>query len=538
MAWAAQTTKVTVVYTTDVHGRVLPWDYFKGRSEDVGLARVSTWVKTLRRETPNLLLLDNGDTLQGTPLTYYFERLHPERPNPMMAVMNAMGYDSMAVGNHEFNYGLEVLEKCRAEAHFPILSANTLRTDGGESPFKPYIVKTFGGVKIGVLGLTTSNIPNWETPDHYRNLSFESTVEAARKWVRILREKEKVDAVVVTTHEGFEVDLDTGRPNGSSNENQAWALSNGVPGIDVVLTGHAHMDLPPRLLPNGVMIAQGFRYAAVATRVDLTFERRGNHWVLAQKTGQRVPMDGSVAADPEIEALIRPSHEEVAKWVEGQIGTATDDFPSQDVFVQDTAILDLVQKVMLDTSKADFALAPFLPGGSFTLRKGPIRVRDIYQLYPFENTLAVIRVKGKDIQAALEHAAEFYQSVNWDPATGLHITPNPDFRKYNFDTLTGARYALDPTKPVGKRLLYLEGPDGKPLDPEREYTLATTNYRAAGGGNYASLAHKELLPSTTSEEVRNLIIEYIRRQGTISPVCDRNWSLTVPASMTFPEKAR
>src|SRR2546430_9679733 len=218
---------VTILSTTDLHGHILPVDYYTNKPDNSGLAKVATLVKQARKESPNLLLVDSGDTIQGTPLEYYHNRKNNQPPDPMMLSMNALHYDSMTVGNHEYNFGLTVLEKARSEARFPWLSANTYDKGAARTHYKPYIVKEVGRVRIGVLGMTTPGIPNWENVPNYAGLEFHETVGEARKWVAVLRHTEKVDLVVIAMHMGVEEDLRTGQINPSQvpNENAAMAIA-------------------------------------------------------------------------------------------------------------------------------------------------------------------------------------------------------------------------------------------------------------------------------------------------------------------------
>jgi 2',3'-cyclic-nucleotide 2'-phosphodiesterase/3'-nucleotidase len=526
---APDAVEVIVLQTSDVHGHVLPWDYFREEPSDVGLARAASFVAATRAEHPHVILVDNGDTIQGTPLTYYFARRDVSRPNPMMAVMNSMGYDAMTVGNHEYNYGLEVLLRCRDEAEFPFLSANTYKA-GNEQPFfRPCIVKEFDGVRVGILGLTTSNIPNWESPENYRGLEFRDTAQEAARWVRHLREAEGCHAVIVNTHEGFEADLETGEANDSGYENRAWALLHDVPGVDVVMTGHAHRNIPPRLV-NGVLVSQPGRWGGYVTRIHLLFRQEEGRWILADKQGDNIKMGKKIAADPAVERLIAPYHEQVTAWIRSEIGTAGADFSSDGVFAGDNALLDLVHTVLRRHTGADMSMVAYLPRGMMTIPAGPITVRDIYRFYIYENTPVVLAMTGRDIRAALEHAARFYDRPAWDAEQGeLDIHRQEDFRQYNFDTLAGASYAIDPTRPPGERVVYLER-DGRPLDPDAEYTVAVTNYQAAGGGHYEAFKRSRVV-KTDSADIRNLIIEYIQEQKEIAPVTDRNWHLAVPTEV-------
>src|SRR5436853_5553667 len=224
---------LVIISTTDMHGRIVPIDYYTNKYDDVGIAKVATRVKDARKNDPNLLLVDSGDTIQGTPLEYYHNKRNNTPPDPMMLAMNALHYDAMAVGNHEYNFGLKVLEKARGEAKFPWLSANTYDQGTPRTHYKPYIVKEVGGVRLGVLGLTTPGIPNWENVPNYAGLEFHETVIEARKWVAVLRNTEKVDLVVIAMHMGVEEDLRTGQINPSQvpTENAAIAIARREPGV-------------------------------------------------------------------------------------------------------------------------------------------------------------------------------------------------------------------------------------------------------------------------------------------------------------------
>src|SRR5437763_8060886 len=284
---------VVILSTTDMHGRIFPIDYYTNKYDNVGIAKVATLIKEARQNDPDLLLVDSGDTIQGTPLEYIHNKKNNTPPDPMMLAMNALHFDSMTVGNHEYNFGLKVLEKARREAKFPWLSANTYEDGGGgelKTHYAPYIVKEVQGVRVGVLGLTTPGIPNWENKPNYEGLDFRETVSEAKKWVPILRDKERVDVVVIAMHMGIEEDLRTGQLNPSNvpNENAAIAIARQVPGIDVILMGHTHREVPslvvkndvPRIIANGgttqqfipyedVLLTQANRWASHVARVDL-----------------------------------------------------------------------------------------------------------------------------------------------------------------------------------------------------------------------------------------------------------------------------
>src|SRR5437667_5417575 len=287
---------VVILSTTDMHGRIFPIDYYTNKYDNVGITKVATLIKEARKNDPNLLLLDSGDTIQGTPLEYFHNKRNNPPSDPMMLSMNALHYDAMAVGNHEYNFGLKVLEKARSEAKFPWLSANTYDKDAARTHYEPYIVKEVGGVRIGVLGLTTPGIPNWENVPNYAGLEFHETVGEARQWVAVLRHSEKVDLVVIAMHMGVEEDLRTGQINPSQvpNENAAIAIARQVPGVDIILMGHTHREVPSLVVKgpqqcspnpgdvgptiqtcysNDVLLTQANRWASHVARVDLYLEK-------------------------------------------------------------------------------------------------------------------------------------------------------------------------------------------------------------------------------------------------------------------------
>ena len=243
-AGAADRVTITVLETSDLHANLLPWNYARGAEGDWGLARVATRVREIRAKAPNVLLLDGGDTIQGAPIAWLEARRPSGGPHPVAAAMNALSYDAMTVGNHEFNFGLEVLRRAQKDSAFPWLSANTRNAADGGAAFPEFLVKMLGGVRVGVLGLTTPNIPGWEPVANRPGLSWEDPVETAKRLVPVLRGREKCDVVVVLIHSGLEVDPSTGKADGTEYENHVVRVAKDVPGIDLLLTGHSHRKLP------------------------------------------------------------------------------------------------------------------------------------------------------------------------------------------------------------------------------------------------------------------------------------------------------
>lgn len=520
---AIERAQVTVLATTDVHGRLLHHDYGTDQPAELGLSKLATLIKQARRDTPDLLLIDCGDNIQGTPLAYYFNRKNNTPPHPMMVAMNALGYLSLTPGNHEFNFGLTVLEKARRESSFPWISANTYRTGTDEPAFTPYIIKEVSGVRVGILGLTTPAIPNWENPENYAGLEFRPLVSEAKKWVAHLRGPERVDAVVIAAHFGVEENLATGRmtPGDFPGENAALALAREVPGIDLIFLGHTHRDIPA-LVVNGVLLAQAGRWGDRLARADLTFSREnaGAPWTLLAKTSRTIPVTAAVAPDPEIVALADPYHREAQTWLSRQIGRSARPLDAADAHLADNALLDLIHRVQLDAFGADVSLA-----ASFNPRArvpaGAITVRDVAGLYPYENTLYVIEVTGAQLKAALEHSARYFLPHEEGKSPAQLI--NRSIPGYNFDIAEGVSYTLDLRQPLGERIRDLSF-QGAPLAPDRLLRVAINNYRYNGGGGYTMFKDAKVL-ARSSTEIRDLIIDWVERHGEVPSAPTGNWKI-------------
>jgi 2',3'-cyclic-nucleotide 2'-phosphodiesterase (5'-nucleotidase family) len=544
-ARTAGTVVVTVLHTSDVHGNLLPWDYLRERPADVGLARVATRVAEIRKATPNVLLLDGGDTIEGAAPEYVQSRRAKFGPllaaegapdaDPMMRAMSLMGYDAMAVGNHEFNFGLEVLRKAEKDASFPWLSANTLRAKDGSPAFREYVVKVVGGVRIGVLGLTTPNIPNWEPEANRPGLRWEDPVATAKRLVPRLREIERCDAVVVLFHSGLEVDPLTGSPDGTEAENRIAALAREVPGIDLILGGHTHRMVPLTRVA-GVPVLQPGRWAEMLDRADLTFEKSGNRWSLTGVKGEQLPSNASVATDPAVAEVAAPFDRAARRWLDETVAEAEETFPAERARLEDTALLDLVNDAQRRATGADLSMTSLLPGGRYKgLPKGRVTVRDLFALYPYENQLVVVEIDGAQLKACLERAAEFFAAASFDGGK-LVLTQNPKMIPYNFDAVQGASYRIDPLAPVGQRVKELSV-KGRPVQATDRFTLAVNSYRAQGGGGYSALRNARVVKAVPVE-IRDLLIDTLRAAGRIRPVVDRNWVVAPDADWAPPAPTR
>ena len=520
---------VTILETTDIHGNIFPYDYFQGESDDRGLAMVSTLVRQYRAENPYTLLLDAGDLIQGTPLTFLFNHKHPEYPNPMIAVLNYMGYDAFAVGNHDIEQGTEVYDKCRDESNFPWLAANAVLEDGS-TYFDPYWVTEIDGVRIGVLGMCTPGIPLWLNPELYPGIHFEDMVETAEKWIPALREREKVDVLVGLFHSGTNADYDAevARKNNVPLPNASQLVAEEVPGFDVILTGHAHQVIPSQYHPdyifNDVYIAQAGCWGYYLGKVDIDLCENEGHW---QVEDIRVNIERVKGTPPDstILEMITPYHEMTLNYTEEVIGYIGTPLSGASAIYEDTPLLDLVNNAQMWASGARVSFAAnFNP--RLEIQAGPLRVRDIYLIYRYENFLNLVEMSGSQIDAYLEYSANYFKQY---PFVNEKMT-EANIKYYNVDVAQGIDYVIDLNRRAGDRVEILGFSDGAAFHPDSVYAVALNSYRGAGGRGYMAAVDMKQNAITwkSAVDMRELIIEYLKNFQQYSISADNNWRI-IPA---------
>jgi len=500
--------KITLLATTDLHGNLFPYDYYTAQPAERGLAKIATLIKAARAENPNNLLIDCGDTIQGTPLeAVYQEKGRPglER-DPMMLAMNSLGYDAMVVGNHEFNFGLKNLAKARGDAHFPWISSNIV---GGDRPFAPYFLKTIAGVKIAVVGVTTPLIPDWEAEEHYHGYRFESGVESVRAAVADVRSRQHADIVIVAAHAGLD---------GDSRENMVRQIATEVPGIDAIVFGHTHQQVAS-LQIGSVLLMQPRNWGMSLGRMDFVLQSgESGGWKIAFKSSRLIPVTRDTAADPKILEIARPYHELAESYLNTPIAEAPVALDSRLARVEDSALIDAIQQVQLYYSKADVSFASSF-NARVSIPKGPVTIREIAALYIYENQLYAIEGSGKIVRDALENSARYYNTCAADCSHGPLI--NPDVIGYNYDMAQGVDYEIDLTQPPGRRIHNLRW-RGRPLDDGQPLRVAVNNYRAGGSAGYSMFRGAKIL-WRSPDEIRDLVIQYYTEHKTLPAQPDNNW---------------
>jgi len=517
---------VTLLQTSDLHGHLYPTDYRSPGDKPIGLAKLAGIIRKERSANPSLLLLDNGDWLQGTPLVSRYAKGEGRDIHPAARAMNALGYDAAVIGNHEFNYGLGLLNQAIGHSEFPWLSANIVSEADGQPAFgQPYrIFVTPEGIRVAVLGVTTPFIPNWERPSHIEGLAFHDALETARHWIRHIREYERPDAVVVSYHGGFERSLATGEATEPlTGENQGYEMCMRLEGMDVLLTGHQHRLLAGEL--NGVTIAQpGYAGQAIA-KVELTFERKTDGaWALRGTAAELLMAED--AADPELLAMFAEDERLTQQWLDQPIGIAEGDLTIADPFAArqiDHAFTEFVNRVQMETTDASISCASIFTDEARGFGNA-ITMRDVVSNYMYPNTLKVVRLTGRDIREALEQNARYFAK---DERTGrlrisaAYLEPKP--QHFNYDMWEGIEYVLDISKPEGQRVVKLLR-NGEPMEPDAAFEVAMNSYRAGGGGNFDMLRNKAVVREITTD-MAEIIADYIRRHGTIRASCDHNWKV-------------
>jgi len=519
---AADNVTLTLLSTTDSHGHLLAWDDMTNKPANWGLAKIATLVETIRATAPNVLLLDCGDTIEGTPLAYYFNVKDTAPPNPEIAVMNAMHYDAMEVGNHEFNFGERVMWKAKRESHFPWLAANLKQTyTSGVPYFQPYMIKKVGGVRVGIVGFVTPGVPHWEIPSHYRGYTFEPIVDAARRVIPEVRAK--CDVLVVILHSGLDRNPKTGAPFSGytlNGENAAWELAESEPSVDVLFYGHTHQEMP-QLIVNGVLMAQAKNWGESLARADVKLHRESDgRWKVVSKHSTTIRPAMDSPQDAGIVKIVQPYHETVEKYLDTPIAILNEPMNGTLARYENEPLVDLIHRAQMQYAHADVSLATlFIPG--VHVAAGTVTIRDAFGIYPYENTLYGVEMTGAQLKDALEHAASFYPA--WPAATDKPMR----LPGYDADSAEGVAYEMDLTKPVGSRITNLTF-RGEPISVTQTFRVAINNYRYTGGGGYSVFKGLPIVYRST-EEVRDLIIAYLGKTKQF-PTADKNWRIVPDAA--------
>jgi len=536
---AQESASVRLIVTTDLHGYIYPYDYYTAKPADRGLAKAATLIAKARAEKPDSsILVDCGDTIQGSALeTVYQGYVRTGRlpagvkvpklgEDPVILAMNHLHFDAMAVGNHEYNYGLKNLNQARNASKFPWISANTELASGSrEKPFAPYLLKTVNGIKVAIIGITTPGIPMWEKEDHYRGYRFTSGKEAATNAVAELKAKHAPDVILVAAHAGLE---DTGDMRG---ENMVKEIARDVKGIDAIVFGHTHSTVAGHWIGD-VLVMQPRNWGISIGIMDISLTREAGKWKVSDKQSRLVPVTKDTAADEAILNIAKPYHEAAEQYLSSPVAESPEEMTGQLSRVRDTALIDSIHQVQMHYAQADISFASsFNPRVVF--RKGPASVREIAALYVYDNTLYGVEGNGKMVREALENAARFFLTC---PDTSCSQGPliNSKVIGFNYDMAAGVDYEIDLTKPEGQRIVNLRY-KGAPLRDDQPLKIAVNNYRAGGSAGYSMFKAGKVY-YRSPEEIRDLMVRFYAERKSLPAQPDNNWRIVPPAAAATLER--
>nr|WP_295974367.1 bifunctional UDP-sugar hydrolase/5'-nucleotidase [uncultured Bacillus sp.] len=516
--------EIRILVTSDIHGYVYPTTFRDQEEKNMGLAKLASIVKR-KREEGHVLLIDNGDLIQGSPLTFYHHKFRNTTKNPMITAANYLKYDAVILGNHEFNFGLPVLKEAMVQSEFPWLSANIIENNGNPLA-KPYMIKNIAGVRIAIVGLTTHYVPHWEEPAHIAGLHFENALHTAKKWVSHIRSQENPDLLMICYHGGFERDLNTGElVEKDTGENQGYAMCREIDDIDILVTGHQHREIAAEVL--GKMVIQpGTKGTCIGEMVIKVVKNENDQIISCSSESSLIHVDDQTPTDEAVSRLLRPIYDETEQWLNQTIGVIEGDMYIGDPFqarLQEHPYVEFINRVQLRVSGAEISCTALFhnrPGGFLH----HVTMRQIVANYIYPNTLKTILLSGREIKEALEQSATYFEMKDGE------IIVNPKFQypkqqPYHYDMWEGIEYELKISNPVGNRVTKLNF-NGKPIDPEREFTVVMNSYRAAGAGDFLMFKNKPVLKEIQTDMTELIAQELMEKKG-IHAQCNHNWRVIV-----------
>ena len=571
---AQKSVTLTFIETSDIHGAIYPYDFVNAKPMATSLAQVASLIAEERAANPNVVLLENGDSLQGQPTVYYYNFEKTGVKHIWSQAVNYLKYDALGVGNHDIEAGHNVYDKLYREVEAPVLCANAVKPDGTPY-FTPYTVVEKAGVKVAILGMITPKVPDWLPPQFWTGMEFEDMVESAKKWIPVIQQKEKPDVIVGLFHAGVDYTYGNVTANTKFNENAAQLVAERVPGFDMVFVGHDHSGwdgqgwdpVAKKKInvkdPNGktVPIYGALNSARKIPVVNLMLDwnEETGSWNKRVRGGL-IDMT-QYKADPAFNAQFQAGFDDIKKWVDRPIGKMDGVISTRESMFGDSAFVDLIHRIQLDLSKdpavglvpADISFVAPLSGDAKipTSADGTLYVRDMFNLYVYENFLYTMTMTGKQVHDFLEYSYKFWFDTM--PNEGNHLInfqkdkegklvfdnrtnmPLTATRSYNYDSAAGIDYSVDVSKPAGSRVTITAMSDGRAFKPEATYVVAINSYRGSGGGGHltagadidATLVRTmKLVNGATTKDLRYFLLKWFEAQkGTVKVAPIGNWSV-------------
>lgn len=545
MAKKEHTVTLRLIETSDVHGAFFPYDFIERKPMKGSMARVSSYLKRQREQFgKNLILMDNGDILQGQPTCYYTNFVKTDAPNIAAEVINYLQYDAQTFGNHDVETGHAVYDKWISELQCPTLGANIIDAKSGKPYVKPYLMVERDGVRLAILGLLTPAIPNWLHESLWEGLRFEEMTACARRWVKILREEEHADVIVGLFHSGW----DGGIVTPEYDEDAARKIAEEVEGFDIIFFGHDHTQ--HNSTTNGVLCldpsCNAVKVAQATVKVRVKKEKGKVKSEIVEKKGDIVDVTGQ-DIDEAFMRHFQPQIDSVRAFVERELGTFLTPMRSRDAFFGSAAFTDYIHELQLEHTHADVSMNAPLQFNT-EVKAGPVYMSDMFKLYRYENKIYVLRMTGREIRKHLE--LSYDQWVNTMRSPDDHImllndSTQSDFQRFgfknltfNFDSAAGIDYEVDVTKPNGEKVRILQFSDGRPFEEDAWYRVAMNSYRGNGGGELLTRGAGITLDSIPSRieymsdrDQRYYLTQKIEREKTVDAKALNNWRF-VPEDWT------
>ncbi len=552
---------IKIMETSDVHGCIYPQDLVYQRTRRGSLAQVFTYIKQQRaNHNQSVILLDNGDILQGTPFVYYYNYVNTKGIHPLAYIMNYMKYDAGTVGNHDIEPGHAVYDKFRKELNYPWLAANAVNTKTGRPYFKPYTIIYRNGLKIAVLGMITPAIPNWLPPSIWSGMRFDGMVKTARYWVSYIKQHEHPDLLIGLFHSGTDKNYGLHGP-GEPIEDASKLVAKEVPGFDVVFAGHDHKDdneIVTNTADKKVVLLDPGAHAETVSLADI-------HLTYNPKTGKySKEIKGSLVSmknykpDSAFMARFMPYFVQVKKFVSRPIGKFTHTIYAEDALFGPSSFMDLVHKVQLQKTGAQISFVSLLSTKA-KIKKGPIYVRDLFKLYRYTNYLYTMSLTGREIKNSLEYSASLWFNTMASKTSHMllfkhnsqgHVVvskwngkPVLKYPYYDFVSAAGIRYSVDLSKKPGNRIHITSLSNGKPFDMNKTYTVAINSYIGNGGAGTlieGAKIPKDQLASriikSSKKDIRYMMMQWIENKKIVDPKPLNQWEVLPKAWTVVAEK--
>ncbi len=534
--------KVTlkVIQTTDIHGCIFPYDFIKQKEVNNSLANIYSYVQKQRAAYSNLILLDNGDYLQGQPTVYYYNFQDTASAHIGASVFNFMQYDATTVGNHDIEAGHAVYDRFNQALDMPYLAANAINTGAGEPYFKPYTIIEKGGIRVAVLGLITPGIPHWLPNELWHGIEFQDMIETAQKWMPIIQ-NEKPDLIIGMFHAG--VDHTYGNPEGSTylNENATKLVAQQVPGFDIVLAGHDHQYDNEKVVNTAgdtvlLLDPKSHGRAVADITVDFTWDEQNKKY--QKKINGEVVDTQNEPADSSFMAHFAPQYAAVKAYVNKKVGYIKNNIDSKSAYFGPNPFMNLIHQVQRDIAEAQVSFASPLTYVT-SIPEGDLLVSDMFKLYKYENMLYTMELSGEEIDAFLEYSYSHWfttmQTSN-DHLLQLKEDDHGQYRLannyYNLASAGGLNYTVDVKKARGNQVSIQSFSNGKAFYADSVYTVAVNSYRGNGGGGHLTqgvgLSKEEInsrLIRSTDKDIRYYMMQWIEAHDTIEAPQTENWQV-------------